>query len=854
MDNSYARVELDADVHVGGTVGKPAVRGKLSAREDGEVYLRGNVFQISRGILEFNPDPPAVPLIDLQAQTRRAGYDITMRLGGRINDLHVILTSDPPLAQPDLMSLISTGSTSNSMSPGSAGPNSQDALVASISSDILGLAGRSLGLDMVRVGELDLDLLGDDVDPQTRLTIGKSIGSWLDLLLSQNLRESGLTWAVTVHPLGSVAVRFVSRDSQSNSLEVRHEIIFGQPGGRAPAPTKRRAERPRLTVASVTVSGGGLPEREVLDVTKTRTGKAFEFFEWQRDRERIERLFHGRGYLQVQVSATREPAPAGTSAVALRYQVRRGPITKLQITGYELPEPAVQGMMTAWTRSVDDRFLQEELRDLARAALIDHGYLWSEVGVDITSTTEPRVKTADVRITPGPRASLRRLAITGCRGLSERLLREMLAETGAGANGWRDPKALAASITDFYRRHGYLAATVSVAPPVLDGKMARLPIGIDEGPRHLVSKVDVAGAGTIPVAKVQQWLAWRVGAPFNPADRDAAVERIEAGFASDGYRAARAAVTAAAEPGTANIMVRVEVQPGVRSVVGEVQIVGRAVTRESIVRHALDLPVGAPLSTSAVDRAQRQLYETEAFRSVDITLQPMTERACFAGPLPSHPRRGLARGRAAVPRSLRRPADRRPEHRHADQRTAPRRLRRNPAPQPVRVGVQRRGRRPRGARQLQRPRPTEHPHVRALARPFLPVPEAGEVELRAGRVRTQRDLAHLPGAVAPRPEVRAVVRLFVHARGPAVRRRPGGGVGARQQHQSPTSSARSRGTHATARSMPRAGGSTRRASRSARRSSRPTSRTCATCSSRPRIARWARWCSPARRAPACWCT
>ena len=97
--------------------------------------------------------------------------------------------------------------------------------------------------------------MGDDVDPQTRLTIGKSIGSWLDLLLSQNLRESGLTWAVTVHPVGTVEVRFVSRDSKTNSVQVAHEIIFGRRDGprTGPGETKDRGAR-RCRVASVAVS------------------------------------------------------------------------------------------------------------------------------------------------------------------------------------------------------------------------------------------------------------------------------------------------------------------------------------------------------------------------------------------------------------------------------------------------------------------------------------------------------------------------------------------------------------------------------------------------------------------------
>jgi outer membrane protein assembly factor BamA/autotransporter translocation and assembly factor TamB len=628
MDNSYARLEMEASVHVGGTVGQPGIAGHLLARENGEVFLRGNVFKINRGSLEFKPDPRSSPSLDLLAETRRSGYDIRLRMNGPLDDLHVVLTSDPPLAQPDLVSLVTTGSTSNSMSPGATTGQGQDALVSAISSDILGLAGKTVGLDSVRVGQLELDLMGDDVDPQTRLTIGKAVGAWLDLLLSQNLRESGLTWAVTVHPRGSVDVRFISRDAKSQSVEVRHEIIFGQPASRGSAPTPpktRKTGKALPRVASVTVSGGGLAEREVLDVTKVRTGDHFEFVEWQRDRERVERLFHSRGYLQVQVSATREPVSATDTSVALRYQVRRGSLSTLRVTGFTLPDRVIGEMKTAWARSVDDGFLEEQLRDRARGAMIDLGYLWPEITATVASTEEPREKTADVRITPGPRASRRTLVFTGRTAVPARDLRNELERSGSAAKAWREPAAVAATLEQFYRRKGFLTVTVTAAPPVFDGSTARLPITIAEGPQYVVSRIEVRGAGATPLATVYRWLGWRVGDPFDPTGQEAAARRIESGYAADGYRDARVVVAGVPMPGGSEVAVLATVQPGVRSVVGEVQVIGRGKTREVIVRHAIDLPVGSAASASTADRAQRRLYETEAFRSVDVQLVPMTD-------------------------------------------------------------------------------------------------------------------------------------------------------------------------------------------------------------------------------------
>ena len=89
------------------------------------------------------------------------------------------------------------------------------------------------------------------------------------------------------------------------------------------------------------------------------------------------------------------------------------------------------------------------------------------------------------------------------------------------------------------------------------------------------------------------------------------------------------------------MVVTAKVQPGRRSVVGEVQVVGRGETREATVRRAVDMPPGSVASPVTADRAQRRLYETEAFRSVDVQLRPMTDDAPGAA-LPAQPPAGTA--------------------------------------------------------------------------------------------------------------------------------------------------------------------------------------------------------------------
>ena len=262
-----------------------------SAREDGEVYLRGNVFQIERGA-SSSSTPIRRRCRRSTCWRRRAAPATTSRCGSTAASTTSasILTSDPPLAQPDLMSLITTGSTSNSMSPGSAtARNAQDALVAA-DLERHPRAGRQVGRSRQRAGRRTRSRS----DGRRRRPADAADDRQVDRQLARPAAVAEPA-RERLHVGGDrpparqrgrpLRVARLARPTRSRSPT---RSSSASRGGRAPAPAKRRAERPTLTVASVTVSGGGLPEREVLDVTKTRTGEAFEFFEWQRDRERIE--------------------------------------------------------------------------------------------------------------------------------------------------------------------------------------------------------------------------------------------------------------------------------------------------------------------------------------------------------------------------------------------------------------------------------------------------------------------------------------------------------------------------------------------------------------------------------------
>ena len=71
-----------------------------------------------------------------------------------------------------------------------------------------GLPGQFVGLDSVRVGSSDdLELVSSDVEPSTRLTVSKRLGQRFELVLSENLDDSELTWVIIYRPRPRYEVR-----------------------------------------------------------------------------------------------------------------------------------------------------------------------------------------------------------------------------------------------------------------------------------------------------------------------------------------------------------------------------------------------------------------------------------------------------------------------------------------------------------------------------------------------------------------------------------------------------------------------------------------------------------------------
>ena len=108
FQNNLAKMPLDLDVFLRGTVNHPQFLGRIETRK-GTVFLRKNEFKIIRASADFIDTNRINPVLDIQAETQVREYQIQMSITGTAERASITLVSDPALNDTDILSLLALG-------------------------------------------------------------------------------------------------------------------------------------------------------------------------------------------------------------------------------------------------------------------------------------------------------------------------------------------------------------------------------------------------------------------------------------------------------------------------------------------------------------------------------------------------------------------------------------------------------------------------------------------------------------------------------------------------------------------------------------------------------------------------
>ena len=616
VDNNYGRLAAGANVRLTGTAAAPGMAGRITLREGGEVFLAGRTFRITRGDISFTDLRRINPEFNIVAEAPLSGSrgNARMTLAGTLERPTIDLTSDDGSKTPEQLASELLGEAYGSTA------------LTLLSADLLGVTGRAIGLDSFRVERGDFadpDFRDDPSaigasgsDPTTRLTLSKRLSRQVEFTVSQNLRESGnTTFIISYFLTPAIEVRAVSRDDDTVSIGIRHQVTFGGGVSTSPAELRVKPKVSALTFAGVDPA----IEQEVRGQLKLGPGDDFDFLVLQRDGDRVRDRFKGQGYLQARVRTRRVELPDGT--LTLEYAVDRGPRTVLEVVGITLPASLTAELEEAWHRNVLDQFLIDDLTHRVRRYLVSTNELGSVV-VGTVDRTTPGTKQLRIDVTQGVPVSGREIRITGNQALASRVLLAEITAQGLAVDAWLDRTAAERALVAAYNEAGFLKAEVAGGPLTIDGDAGVLPITIVEGPRAQITTVTFDGVPEGRLALIRKVAAVPSPAPYVAGDVDSARTRVEQQYRLDGYNAADVEVLSdvAADD---TVHLTFAITEGPRQVLQEVEVTGLELTRRSVLNGALGFEPGKPVNLDEWTLARKRLYDTNVFQLVDIQPVPV---------------------------------------------------------------------------------------------------------------------------------------------------------------------------------------------------------------------------------------
>ena len=112
LRGNLAQGKIIPDIWLTGTLGQPVPSGRITLK-DVRAFMPAATFTIPDGRIDFFPNAPWVPFLDVRGTAKLPGYEVQAYAFGPLNARKLILRSEPPIAQEPLQLLLATGIAPN---------------------------------------------------------------------------------------------------------------------------------------------------------------------------------------------------------------------------------------------------------------------------------------------------------------------------------------------------------------------------------------------------------------------------------------------------------------------------------------------------------------------------------------------------------------------------------------------------------------------------------------------------------------------------------------------------------------------------------------------------------------------
>jgi outer membrane protein assembly complex protein YaeT len=616
--NNLAKVAIDMDLRVRGTAERTGLTGRMTVEEGGELYLNERKYLVDRGIVTFTNDRRIEPTLDILAETRSGSYDITLQVqSDAANRIETTLTSDPPLPEPDIISVLVTGKTVEE-TRGQEVDIARNQVLSYVTGSVGGSLSRrseeALGLSQVRI---EPSLIASETEPTARLTIGQDLRRNLHLIYSMNLRDSSdQIWIGQWEITRRFSTQTVRQNDNTYRFEFRHDLQFGI-GRDAREPSQLRVKK---VVGRVAVTGGGpFTQEQILARLKASTGKEYDFFGVRKGIDRLLKAYAKQNMLEARVRLERQEMPGG---IDLNLNIDSGPAVRFTYEGWDPPGGLRKRVEQSWREGLFNEQRSRNAVALIRQELISDGYLQAEVEATIGRTDAANERVL-FEIAPGKQYRGVRVVFEGARGVEASELRKVLSQQKLEARIYTDPQHVSDVLRSYYREFGYLDAEVERPRVELqaDTGTGQVVIGVKEGPKYRVGKIVFTGNSAYSAQELANTIPFEQGDAFTPEMREKAAVAIEDLYRSNGYSDAECSLAQQKNPERGEVNLNWQIAENRRRVLAGVEVAGNAFTSEGLVRRQVGIAPGEAVGSTGLAAARRRLYATNAYSLVDVDVQ-----------------------------------------------------------------------------------------------------------------------------------------------------------------------------------------------------------------------------------------
>jgi autotransporter translocation and assembly factor TamB len=186
VENRLVQLQLAPELHVQGSLRRPVLLGHMEI-ERGTAEVGGSRFTAIAGSVDLLNPTRTEPFFDVTADTQKGGYRIHVVATGTPQRLDLQLTSDPPLAEPDILAMLTVGAAGQAVRTGLTAVLPRR-LSAFLTGQLAEEIGRGVG-SLVGVDRLEIEPVSQGTQRfgGPKVTVGKDVSRNLSVTYSTTL-------------------------------------------------------------------------------------------------------------------------------------------------------------------------------------------------------------------------------------------------------------------------------------------------------------------------------------------------------------------------------------------------------------------------------------------------------------------------------------------------------------------------------------------------------------------------------------------------------------------------------------------------------------------------------------------